>query len=157
MACKNVKCSTPRKVIEVMTGHDAERIMQWSRIFVEYSTDATRPRCTFCSRGEGLTSVGLLVVCGDVAHLDKVQATTAFSLGRGAWPMPMIRALFLGDESVFDPDRVKRLRLLYTIALVHGRDMAVAGDSAAAKLVEFLKTISSETRGVIADALVLDH
>jgi hypothetical protein len=33
--------------------------------------------------------------------------------------------------------------------------MAVAGDSAAAKLVEFLKTISAGTRGVIADALVL--
>ena len=156
VGCKNVKCSTPRKVIEVMTGHDAERIMQWTHIFVEYSysTD-TRPKCTFCSRGEGLTSVGLLAVCGDVAHLEDTQATTAFSLGRGAWPMPMIRALFLGDESVFDPDRVKRLRLLYTITLVHGRDMAVAGDSAAAKLVEFLKTISAGTRGMIAVALVL--
>jgi hypothetical protein len=138
-----------------MTGHDAERIMQWSRIFVEYSTDATRPRCTFCSRADGvLTSVGLLAVCGDVAHLEETHATTAFSLGRGAWPMPMIRPLFLGDESVFDPDRAKRLRLLYTITLVHGRDMAVA-DSVATKLVEFLKTISSETRGVIADALGL--
>jgi hypothetical protein len=42
-----------------MTGHDAEKIMQWSRIFVEYSTDATDPRCTFCSRADGvLTRVG---------------------------------------------------------------------------------------------------
>jgi hypothetical protein len=37
--------------------------------------------------------------------------------------MPMIRPLFLGDESVFDPDRAKRLRLLYPSTLVHGRDM----------------------------------
>ena len=152
--CKNVWCSTPRKVIEVMTGHDAEKIMQWSRIFVEYSTDPN-PRCTFCSRADGvLTRVGLLTVCPDVTHLDKVHATTAFSLGRAAWPMPMIHPRFLGDESVFDRDRAKRLRLLYTITLVHGRDMAVA-DSVATKLVEFLKTISSETRGVIADALGL--
>ncbi len=53
---------------------------------------------------------------------DETKKNCAFPLGRGAWPMPMIRSLFLGDESVFDPDGAKRLRLLYTITLVRGRD-----------------------------------